>query len=116
VHTAIRYINQNLDRGKYCTAVFLDIAQAFDKVRHPGLLYKIKKNVPYNIYKILKSYLQDRHFLVKQNAEYTNIYKIQSGVPQSSVLGPVMYLLYSVYLPTIRDTTIAAFADDINIA
>ena len=50
---------------KYCSAVFLDIQQAFDKVWHEGLLYKLKKVLPHTYYSILKSYLTNRQFIVK---------------------------------------------------
>jgi hypothetical protein len=50
---------------QYCSAAFLDITQAFDKVWHTGLLYKLKLSLPLNYFLILKSYLQNRHFLIK---------------------------------------------------
>ena len=54
-----------LEDGNFCTAVFLDISQAFDKVWHPGLLHKLKHFLPYSLFKILESYLSDRHYFVK---------------------------------------------------
>jgi hypothetical protein len=54
-----------MESNKYCTAAFLDLSQAFDKVWHKGLLYKIKTIFPDSIYKILKSYLENRYFLIK---------------------------------------------------
>ena len=59
VHRVVREINNALEKKKYCSAVFLDIAMAFDKVWHPGLLYKIKKTLPHNFYLLLKLYLTD---------------------------------------------------------
>jgi hypothetical protein len=44
---------------QYCTAVFLDVSQAFDKVWHPGLLFKIKRLLPLKYFNLLKSYLSD---------------------------------------------------------
>jgi hypothetical protein len=92
--------------------VFLGVAQAFDKVWHGGLLYKIKKVLPGTYYMILKSYLTERHFQVKHNHDYSQCYQIQSGVPQGSVLGPLLYLIYTADLPTTNKTTVATFADD----
>lgn len=112
VHRVVRKINKDIENQKYCTAVFLDITQAFDKVWHPGLLYKIKQNLPHNIFRILKSYIDERHFLVRYQDEYTDIHTITSGVPQGSVLGPILYILFTSDYPTSRDTTIATFADD----
>ena len=65
-------------------------SQAFDKVWHPGLFCKLQKIIPQNLFKILKSYLSQRYYLVKEKQETTNILPILSGVPQGSVLGPVL--------------------------
>lgn len=115
VHRIVRKINNDLEEKRYCSAAFLDISQAFDKVWHPGLLYKIKKYLSHKFYLILKSYLTDRYFLVKHQEEYTELMPIKSGVPQGSVLGPILYLLYTLDLPTTQQTTTATFADDTTI-
>lgn len=62
MHRLVDKVNASLERKQYCSAVFLDISQAFDKVWHNGLLYKIKLNLPANYYSFLKSYL-DRRFM-----------------------------------------------------
>lgn len=115
VHRVVRQINLDLEEKRFCSAVFLDVSQAFDKVWHLGLLYKIKRQLPHNIYNLLKSYLSDRQFYVKQQDECTKLSPIQSGVPQGSVLGPVLYLLYTADLPVSPFTTIATFADDTTV-
>jgi hypothetical protein len=89
----------------------MDNTQAFDKVWHPGLLYKMKKNLPHE-YKILKSYLDERYFQVKLKEVFTNLRETEAGVPQGCVLGPILYLIYTAYLPTSEDTNTATFADD----
>ena len=90
----------------------LSRCQPGDKVWHPGLLYKIKKILPTRYYNLLKSYLQGRHFVTKYNNETSRSYQIHSGVPQGSILGPLLYILYTSDLPTTRDTTMSTFADD----
>ena len=112
VHRIVNKINQGLEEKKFCNAVFLDVTQAFDKVWHEGLLYKIKQKLPYNYYIVLKSYLLDRYFQVKFQEEQTSLFPISAGVPQGSILGPTLYLLYTADLPTSNDIVSAAFADD----
>jgi hypothetical protein len=85
----VNQINKDLNAKRYCSAAFLDISQAFDKVWHSGLQVKLKKLLPHPHYQLLKSYLTDRHFLVRQGSEYTDLFPIHSGVPQ----GPILYLV-----------------------
>jgi hypothetical protein len=77
-----------------------------------GLLYKIKTIFPDSIYKILKSYLENRYFLLKYREEHTPLHAVLSGVLQGSVLGPLLYLLHTADLPTTADSITATFADD----
>ena len=105
-------ISQTLEKKKYCSAVFLDIQQAFDKVWHEGLLYKLKKILPNPYYSILKSYLIDRQFIVKCLDATSTTFPIESGIPQGSVLGPLLFSIYTADLPISNEITIATFADD----
>jgi hypothetical protein len=74
-----------------------------------GLLYKLRLSFPLNYFILLKSYLTNRHFRVKVYNGFSDILQIHAGVPQGSVLGP---LLYTSDLPSSLDTTAAIFADD----
>jgi hypothetical protein len=111
-HRLAHIINHSMENKQYCTAAFLDVNQAFDKVWHLGLLHKIKKFLPIQYFKLLKSYLSEREFAVKMNNALSNQRLIQSGVPQGSVLGPFLYVLYTSDIPTTEGTQISTFADD----
>lgn len=111
-HRITSIISKALNAKEFCPAVFLDIQQAFDKVWHPGLLYKIKMQLPSEYYLLLKSYLLNRYFHIKYGTEYSAIYPINSGVPQGSVLGPLLYNLFTADIPTREDTNMGTFADD----
>jgi hypothetical protein len=74
--------------------------------------YKIKKTPPPGYYNLLKSYLQDRHFVTKFNNETSPRFPVDSGVPQGSILVPLLYTLYTSDLPTTRKTILSTFADD----
>jgi hypothetical protein len=74
-----------LEKKLYSSAAPLDITQAFDKLWHPGLLFKISKILPNADYRILKSYLTGTSFQVKFKGEITTLRKTEAGVPQGSV-------------------------------
>lgn len=111
-HRLVNEISGALEGKKYCSAVFLDIQQAFDRVWHCGLLYKIKRLLPAPYYLILKSFLSERHFYVKVNNEISTYCKIEAGIPQGSVLGPMLYTIYTSDMPCMDNVTVATYADD----
>jgi hypothetical protein len=111
-HRIVRLINEAIEHKKICSAVFLDIQQAFDKVWHTGLFHKLHNYFNPSICSLLQSYLTNRTYQVKINSDNSNIHYIHSGVPQGSVLGPFLYLLYTADLPTTDNTVLATFADD----
>lgn len=76
------------------------------------MLYKIKLNFLIIYHHLIKSYLENRTFIVKIQDNISNIYAIKAGVPQSSVLGPTLYTLYMADIPTTPNTTLFIFAND----
>ncbi|CAA9999210.1 unnamed protein product [Nesidiocoris tenuis] len=112
VHRITYIIEQALENKKVCSAVFLDVSQAFDRVWHKGLNYKLKKLLPAQYAEIMQSYLSDRFFRIRYENACSGATRIQAGVPQGSVLGPLLYVLYTSDLPEREENTLATFADD----
>jgi hypothetical protein len=94
-------------------AIFLDIAKAFDRISHPGLIYKlIKLNVPDALTLLLHNYLCDRNFTVRVKNKYSSNKNITAGVLQGSLLAPTLFNLYINDIPRNDLTTLALYADD----
>ena len=109
-HRVIKVINVSFENKRYCSAVFLDIVQAFDKVWHKGLLYKLKKLLLSIFYLFFLSYLKNRSFYVMVNNDFWKFCEIVAEIPQRFVLVTVLYALFTHDLPTRDDITIATYA------
>ena len=79
----------------------LVVGPVFDKVCHEGLMHKIKRTLLSSTYNIRQSYLIDPKFRVKYNDYVTRDYDIMAGVNKESILGPTVYLIFTVDLPII---------------
>lgn len=112
VHRVTTVIEKAFEEKKFCPAVFLDVSQAFDRVWHQGLIHKLSKILPQNVCQLLESYLIERKFRVSQTDALSNLHPILAGVPQGSVLGPFLYLIYTADIPVTENTFIGTFADD----
>lgn len=112
VHRIVTLIRSAFENKQYCSALFIDISQAFDKVWHDGLIFKISRLLPENTHKLLRSYLTDRTFKVRSKDEFSSLRKISAGVPQGSILGPLLYIIYTADMPTNLNTHTYTFADD----
>jgi len=77
-----------------------------------GLLLKLKQALPHPEYTLLRSYLTHRTFQVRHQEEYTLLYPIHAGVPQGSILGPILYTIFTANLPETEETLTATYADD----
>ena len=101
------------NRRAATAAALLDVSKAFDKVWHEGLLFKLANSpLPSSIVFFLLSYLSDRTFRVSVDGTCYAVRPVAAGVPQGSVLGPVLYLVYTNDLPVLPGVTLSLFADD----
>ncbi|XP_015374037.1 PREDICTED: peroxidase-like [Diuraphis noxia] len=111
VHRLTDEISTALENKEYCSELFLDIAQAFDKVWHDGLLYKLKLFMPAPYYLIIKSYLQNRSFVVRQGNDISSTHSIYAEVPHGSDLSPDLYNIFTADIPQSCNTFLATYAD-----
>ena len=96
--------------------VFLDISKAFDKVWQDGLIFKLKSyGAEGKLLLLLKIYLQNREQRVVLNGQTSKWNKIYSGVPQGSVLGPLLFLTYINDLSDGITSVCKTFADDTSL-
>ena len=102
-------IISNLDKSKDVRFIFCDVSKAFDKVGHKGLLFKLKSYG--NTLKRIESYLVDRVQRVVLDGFYSSFKPISAGVPQGSVLGPSLFLLYINDIADNLVNNIRLFAD-----
>ena len=103
-----------VSNGKEIRVVFLDISKAFDRVWHKGLLYKLKAcGITGGLLDWLRDYLSDRQQRVIINGATSEWGKIEAGVPQGSVLGPLLFLIFINDITyVIKHCKIRLFADD----
>ena len=111
------HIRESIDNGKYGCGVFIDLKKAFDTVNHEILLSKLEHyGIRNNILDWFGSYLGGRKQYVSFNGLSSDVLDITCGVPQGSVLGPLLVLLYINDLPNIsKKLDFFLFADDTNL-
>ena len=110
-------IREALDNNKYACGIFIDLKKAFDTVDHNILLKKLEH---YGVRGVanewFRSYLTDRKQYVSINGSDSKTIGVNIGVPQGSVLGPLLFLVYMNDLHVaIKNSTVHHFADDTNL-
>jgi hypothetical protein len=105
------------NRGKNCLTVFFDIAKAFDRVWHNGLIFKlIQLKIPNYMIIWIKDYLNNRKFFVKLGEQSSCTGKIETGVPQGGVLSPILFSIFINDIPIrneLNKSNSVLFADDL---
>ena len=104
----------NMEQGKLCGAVFLDLTKAFDTVDHGLLLSKLSAiGVRHSALQWFQSYLSNRKQRVCCGNELSEELPITYGVPQGSILGPLLFIIYINDLPNVLKFSCASlYADD----
>ena len=111
VHSIYAYFDQS--PSLEVRANFLDISKAFDKVWYEGLLYKLETvEISGNLQKLFQSFLSDRFHRVALNGQSSNWSPVLAWVPQGSILGPLLFLVYINDVPTNLESLSKLFADD----
>jgi len=115
VYELIAELSEAVDGSQYTVGVFCDLSSAFDCVNHELLITKLHHyGVRGNALLWIKSYLNNRKQSVKVNNSVQSPYtSITAGIPQGSILGPFLYLVFANDLPVAtRNSKLIAYADD----
>ena len=113
----LNYIGSVLDSGNQTDVIFLDMSKAFDKFSHVTLIANLRQyHISGPLLEWFSSFLQDRRQRVTILGATSSEKPVSSGVPQGSILGPILFLLYVNDLPdAVQNSSVACFADDTKI-
>ena len=105
-----------IDEGKEVRVVFCDISKAFDRVWHRGLIHKLFNiGIRDDLLDWFKSYLMNRQQRVVLNNTNSDWRPLSAGVPQGSILGPLLFLIYINDIVNDISSQIRLFADDTSL-
>ena len=114
--TICHNISKHLDQGEEVIGTFLDMTKAFDRVWHRGLLVKLNAvGIRGRLYDLLSSYISDRCQFVTIEGSSSETLPIHAGVPQGSVLGPLLFLVFINDISIGIHSNTFLFADDTSL-
>ena len=106
-----------LNKGQEVKVAALDISRAFDRVWHKGLLSKLMAlGIGGSVYRWIRSFLHNRSIKVIINGQQSTVSYINAGVPQGSVIGPTLFLIYINDLIDCVKNQVHLFADDTTLS
>jgi hypothetical protein len=113
----LNYIGSLLDTGLQTDVIYLDMSKAFDKVQHSLIISRLRQfNISGSLLSWFTSYVNGRRQRVSVLGATSKERELTSGVPQGSILGPVLFLLYVNDLPkAVLSSKVACFADDTKV-
>lgn len=108
------YVNSRLNVNLHILALFIDFSKAFDTLNHSKLLYLLENiGIRGTMLRWFESYLRDRKMVVKIGKSLSSYVNISTGVPQGSILGPVLYLIYTNSIADhVINSQMFTYADD----
>ena len=105
-----------LESGAPVDLIYLDLLKAFDRVPHFRLLSKLENlGIKGKLLNVVDDFLTNRKLRVSVEGKFSTLKDILSGIPQGSVLGPLLFLIYINDLPCYVKSFIKLFADDVKI-
>ena len=108
-----RTLQSALESGQEARIVQINFSTAFDGAIHQGILYKLcSVSIGFSVLSILTQFLSNRSQQVIVDGCRSKLVNVASGVPQGSVLGPLLFLLYTLELFSILENKLIDFADD----
>ncbi len=112
--TSYTKVFNSINQKEESDVIYLDFSKAFDKVPHAELLLRL--GITGHLWEWFRSYMSDRHHFVSLNGANSSLLPVLSGVPQGSILGPMLFIIYidDIQVP-LQKSTAYIFADDTKI-